>query len=99
MEFFNNSIEDDSDYCEIKFILNDRKFHYKNENFFFALIDARKDLENLNIQICCYGAAKNIYPSSMALSMGYGIKAYMLNFGKQAKKSDAVANVLISMKY
>ncbi|MEH7304129.1 hypothetical protein [Neobacillus drentensis] len=44
----------------------------------------------MNLQIICNGAALNVYPSPMALSMGSGRLAYKLNFGKQAISEDLV---------
>ncbi|MBP1996933.1 hypothetical protein [Paenibacillus eucommiae] len=56
----------------------------QNENFFNALLDIRTDLELMNIQIACYGAAKNVYPTTMQLSMGDGRKAYKHTLGHPA---------------
>lgn len=67
-----------------------QKVSYKSENFFYALMNLRKELENKNIQIICNGAAKNIYPSPMQMSMGSGKTAYKLCMGKQARNSDVV---------
>lgn len=53
-------------------------------------MDLRRELEKNEIQIICNGAAKNVYPSRMQLSMGTGIKAYKMYIGKQAKMSDVV---------
>lgn len=60
------------------------------DNFFYALLALRVELESLNLQICCNGAAESVYPSPMFLSMGVARKAYKLTFGKQALMTDLV---------
>ncbi|MEH7515070.1 hypothetical protein V7146_20325 [Gottfriedia acidiceleris] len=70
--------------------LNGQDFCYINENFFDALLMLRQDLEEMNIQINCNGAALDVYPSPMSLSMGNGRLAYKLQTGKQAKSEDLV---------
>ncbi len=74
----------------IELTFSGRKFSSKSENFFSALQALREELERKNIQILCNGAAKNIYPSPMQMSMGSGRKAYKLSIGQQAKNSDVV---------
>lgn len=59
-------------------------------NFFSALQVLRGELEKKDIQLECNGAAKNVYPSPMQMSMGSGRKAYKLCMGQQAKISDVV---------
>lgn len=54
------------------------------------MTDVRKNLETLNIQICCNGAARNVYPSNMQRSMGSGRVAYKLYSGERAKLEDVV---------
>lgn len=81
-------IDDDMVTLEIK--IDNQKKSYKSENFFSALFNLRKDLEEKNIQILCNGAAKNIYPSPMQMSMGSGRIAYKLYLGKPARISDVV---------
>ena len=55
-----------------------------------ALQQMREKLERDHIQILCNGAALDIYPSPMALSMGYGEKAYKLYLGKPTRMKDLV---------
>lgn len=81
---------DDEDMVILEMTVDGQKFRYKSENFFYALLNLRKRLENKNIQIICNGAAKNIYPSPMQMSMGSGRTAYKLYIGKQASNSDIV---------
>jgi hypothetical protein len=73
---------------ELKFENNCYKI--LQENFFLALIDLRKILEKSNIQICCNGAAKNVYPSNMQMSMGDCLYAYKIYLKKTAQKKDIV---------
>ncbi|SFF40144.1 hypothetical protein SAMN04487969_1347 [Paenibacillus algorifonticola] len=81
---------DDEDMILVKMKINGRIVNIKGENFFSALLALREVLEIENIQIVCNGAAKNVYPSPMQLSMGYGSKAYKLIWGQQAKNADVV---------
>ena len=63
---------------------------FKHENFFLALQRLRQHLEDKHIQIMCNGAALNVYPSTMQLSMGTGRLAYKVKFGELAKLKDVV---------
>ena len=81
---------DDEDMVLLELNIDSQKICYKSENFFSALQNLRKELEKKNIQIICNGTAKNIYPSSMQMSMGSGRAAYKLCIGEQARNSDAV---------
>ncbi|EKO33163.1 hypothetical protein [Leptospira santarosai] len=81
---------DDSDLVSIELVIDNQKFSHSNEDFFSALTDVRKNLETLNIQICCNGAARNVYPSNMQRSMGSGRVAYKLYSGERAKLEDVV---------
>ncbi|WP_341278983.1 hypothetical protein [Paenibacillus sp. FSL H8-0537] len=81
---------DDEDMVLVKMKINGRIVNIKGENFFSALLALREVLEIENIQIVCNGAAKNVYPSTMQFSMGYGRKAYKLIWGQKAKIADVV---------
>lgn len=81
---------DDEDMVYLEMTINGQKIGCKSENFFLALLELRKELEKKNTQIMCIGAAKNVYPSPMQLSMGYGRKAYKLFIGQQARNIDIV---------
>lgn len=79
-----------SDNVMVEVLLEGKITRYENENYFDALLDFRKDMEEQNTQIMCNGSARTVYPSGMCLSMGSGIKAYRLEIGKQAKLADLV---------
>jgi hypothetical protein len=83
-------VPDDEDFVMLKMKLSDKVLSFKSENCFDALVQLRKSLEQRNIQIQCNGAALNVYPSTMALSMGVGRLAYKLHLGRQAKMKDLV---------
>jgi hypothetical protein len=59
----------------------------EGEYYFTALQELRKQLLKKGIEICCYGAKKNVYPSPMMMNSS---KAYLLTMGKQAKIEDIV---------
>jgi len=89
LELF-EEIPDEQDIVAIELKIDGRNISSKSENFFDALLNLRKELEKRSIQILCNGAAENIYPSPMQLSMGTGRAAYKQNLGQQARMSDVV---------
>lgn len=72
------------DEVKIKFHINHDIITKYSDNFFEALIEIRKELELLGINLLCKGCCKAVYPSAMLLSMGSGRKAYKLTLGKPA---------------
>jgi pantothenate synthetase len=81
---------DDNEQVLIEIYFHNQKVCKMAENFFRALQALRHDLEKINVQIICNGAAKNVYPSPMQLSMGSCRTAYMLQLGHRARSSDIV---------
>ena len=81
---------DDEDFVLLKMNLGEKVLSFKSESCFEVLEQLRQYLEEKHIQILCNGAALNVYPSPMALSMGAGRLAYKLILGKQAKTEDMV---------
>ena len=69
---------------------NEQSYFGDGEELFSALQSLRYKLEKENIQILCNGAVKNIYPSTMSMSMGAGRLAYKMTDGQHAKTSDLV---------
>ena len=80
----------DNNQVLIEVSFNDQKISKTGDNFFRALQNLRKKLENKHIQIICNGAALNVYPSPMQMSMGSCRTAYLLQLGQQAKRIDIV---------
>lgn len=85
-----DDMPEDSSMVILELELNDRRFSSAQDDCFSALLELRKQLEKVNIQIICNGAAKNVYPSAMQFSMGNTRKAYKTVLGKQAKIGDMV---------
>lgn len=81
---------DDENYVMLELKLKNDCYTILQKNFFLALIELRKLLEKKNIQIYCNGAAKNVYPSNMQMSMGDGLHAYKIYLKKPAQKKDIV---------
>ncbi|MCM1232782.1 MAG: hypothetical protein NC489_21860 [Ruminococcus flavefaciens] len=79
-----------NDNVAIKFSLEKLVLEEKADNYFDALINLRKELEERNIKLLCKGCCRNVYPSGMLLSMGTGRNAYTLIFGKHAKMDSLV---------
>ncbi|MEZ6046262.1 MAG: hypothetical protein R3C11_11975 [Planctomycetaceae bacterium] len=57
---------------------------------FFALCELRQKLQETGLSPLCFGAAENVYPSGMSLSMSGGRMAYRMTPGKQARMQDLV---------
>ena len=66
------------------------KLKKSGDNFFSVLQEIRKELEQKNIQLMCNGAARNVYPSPMQMSMGSGRTAYLLKMMQTARIIDIV---------
>lgn len=81
---------DNNDYVKLELHYRNKTIQYSEENYFDALTNLRKKLEEDKIQILCKGANKNVYPSAMQLNMGTGRNAYILTMHKQAKLQDVV---------
>ncbi len=80
----------DEDMVLIELTVDSNTISFQDENFFEAFQALRRHLEERHIQIMCNGAAINVYPSPMQLSMGVGRSAYKLNVGKPATTEDIV---------
>ena len=78
------------DSVEILFKCDDISVKKQESNYFDALIEIRKILEENKIKLLCQGCAKDVYPSAMMLSMGMGRKAYKNTMGVQAKLNSTV---------
>jgi hypothetical protein len=59
---------------------------------FAALQSVRRKAEGRNWMICCKGARRNVWPSGMSRQMGGGIKAYVLEMGRQGR-SDLLVEI------
>lgn len=67
------------------------EFNSSNTDFFEAMCDIRRHLEKMDMLLLCYGSSRNVFPSSMSRSMGYGVKAYRLVLGEPARTNDLVS--------
>ncbi|KOP78231.1 hypothetical protein ACFFHH_21280 [Cytobacillus solani] len=74
----------------IELIIEGSRMSHQGESFFLSLQLLREQLEAQQIQILCNGAAENVYPSPMQISMGTGELAYKLTLGKPASTEDIV---------
>ena len=81
---------EDADCCKIRLKAEDITLFSEDDNYFYALIKLRKELEPKGIKLLCLGCARNVFPSPMILDMGDAIRAYKLTMGKQAKMADLV---------
>jgi len=63
---------------------------YDADNYFDAMLSVRAALEKKSMQLICFGACMEIYPSEMQFSMGDCRTAYIQQMGKPASKKDIV---------
>ena len=68
-----------------------RVYQASEETYFAALNLIRQQLEPEGIIPDCYGCSRNVYPSPMSLSMGYGEKAVRMRMGQPARREDQVS--------
>ncbi|MDL2302371.1 hypothetical protein LJC58_08450 [Lachnospiraceae bacterium OttesenSCG-928-D06] len=80
---YDEKVEYEDD-VKIKLYINSDTITKYSDNFFEALIEIRKELESLGINLLCRGCCTKVYPSAMLLSMGSGRKAYKLTIGEPA---------------
>lgn len=83
-------VSENEDMVLLNLFVDGAEFSGESEDFFSALQDLRKKLEKKNLQIMCNGAAENVYPSTMQVSMGGARMAYKLYIGESAKIEDVV---------
>lgn len=57
---------------------------------FAALQVIRRKAEGRGWSICCKGARRNVWPSAMSRQMGGGVKAYILEMGRQGRADELV---------
>ena len=81
---------EDIENVKIKLIYDELEYSQIAENYFKALSLLRIRLEEMELQILCRGASRNVYPSPMQMNMGTGRNAYVLRINKQAKIDDIV---------
>jgi hypothetical protein len=60
------------------------------DDCFAALQALRRKAEGQNWMICCKGARRNVWPSAMSRQMGGGVKAYVLEMGRQGRVDSMV---------
>ena len=82
-----------NDTCELT-LRNDalEECHVSSDDFFSALLDLRKQIEETGWRLLVKGAARNVWASGMSRSMGGGIKAYQLEKGVAASL-DRMVNI------
>ena len=85
-----NEVSENEYLVAVEIKLEEKTYNAVAESYFETLQDLRQELERDGIQILCNGAAKNVYPSPMALAMGEGRRAYRMTWGKQALQKDVV---------
>jgi hypothetical protein len=56
------------------------------DDFFEAFCRVREALQPHGLMPLCYGASRNVYPSSMARDMGNGLKVYKMRMGQTANE-------------
>lgn len=74
----------------IDFTVDELKFVRKGDNYFTALVEVRKELEEKKIKLLCKGCCLNVYPSPMSFDMCGGLIAYTMKMGKEIDRRESV---------
>ena len=84
--------QDDGELLCLELELAERKFTATSTmDFFDALVKLRQELEKVALILNCNGSSRDVYPSAMSRSMGYGERAYRLKVGMPARLTDLVS--------
>ncbi|MEM7272920.1 MAG: hypothetical protein AAF547_07585 [Actinomycetota bacterium] len=67
-----------------------RSWTARGHNMFATLIELRRQLDPLNIKLCCQGARTQAAISGMAADMGRGMMVYRIEHGRPARQADLV---------
>lgn len=81
------SLKEEEDLIKISVELSGRKIIVNDEFYFPALQKIRIELIKNNIDLKCYGAMVNVYPSPMMMNT---TKAYLLKEGEQAMNDSII---------
>ncbi len=81
---------DDCDFVQLQLSFDGREIIKIENDFFSAMCEIRKEIEDDGLLIKCFGTAENVYPSPMLQNMGDGRKAYRLTLAIPAKTADIV---------
>ena len=87
-------IETSKDCTRLTLRAKDRVFDAAAKDCFAALQQLRRVLSKEGLDLLCYGASRDVYPSGMGRSMGGGRKAYRNVIGQPAR--DPVVSIFDS---
>jgi len=82
--------EPQPDDYQVEVVFEGRRIGGSGEDYFEALLVARRNLESEGLLICLAGAQRDVWPSPMARSMGPALNAYRMTLGQQARTEDLV---------
>jgi len=78
-------VESDSHHARLLLRLGTRIFEADARDCFDALQQLRRKLAQEGLDVFCYGASRDVWPSGMGRSMGGGRKAYRTALGQSAQ--------------
>ena len=70
--------------CKVEITFGDHCISATHDDFWHALIQVRKELEAVGYLPALAGACENVSMSHMMADMGRGVRAYVIELGKQA---------------
>lgn len=82
--------DDLQDRCRLILLSPLGEFAGTEWNYFHALCQIRRQLEETGWRPVCYGSSRNAYPSGMCCDMGQGLQAYRMTMGRPALLEDLV---------
>ncbi|MEO0586617.1 MAG: hypothetical protein AAF078_03165 [Planctomycetota bacterium] len=74
------------DVCCLELSLDGHNYASEERDFFDALQEIRRELEQVSILPICYGACENAWPSGMARDMARGCVVYLTEMGVSGGK-------------
>jgi hypothetical protein len=80
----------DKDKVRLSLRIMGREIERSEGDFFSAMCQIRRELEDNHLLLKCYGASRTVFPSPMSKGMGYGSMAYKLYPGRPARQDDLV---------
>jgi hypothetical protein len=78
------------DKCALTITYRGKTVQAESLDYFEALLEVRKLMEQDHLIPFCYGASLNVYPSGMSRDMSQGMVAYRMTLGRSTTREDLV---------
>lgn len=71
-------------------LVDSSRYVGSGSDFFQALLECRRQLDELNIQLNCNGARRDVFPSAMQSQTGLARRAYLVTFPRSKYRPPVV---------